>query len=594
VKILTEIWSVLTPRQKRWVLGAQLISIAMAFSTVAGIASIAPFFSVLGNPRLIDQSPLLHSLYGLGFSSRRSFTVALGLTFMGLVLLANAINVIGTFVLNRLAFWIGTDLQSILFAEYLHRPYIFYARTPSAALFNNVIYETHRATNQILQNVFSLLTNVVTAAFIMVTVIFLNPWVASAMIVALVGGYALIYLGVRNRLLRAGEVESHLFTEQTRIVNETFGAIKEILVLRSQPFFRASFARAGSQFARAVAQTLLISQSPRYVMECIAVVGLVAIALVQSGSDDGIGGLLGQLTFLGFAAYRLLPTLQQAFASIVKMRAARPGFARISQDLVLARARQPQPPTDSSWHDRPAREIELSEVSFSYEPDRHAALEAVSLRIPARAAVGLVGRNGSGKTTLVDLIAGLLTPAAGQVRVDGVALDESNRKAWQTRIAYVPQNIYLLDRTIAQNIALGVPAEQIDQERMLEAARLAQLDEFVRTLPDEYAHAIGERGVKLSGGQRQRIGIARALYANASVLILDEATSALDGLTEHELLSTIVRLRGRHTVILIAHRMSSVRACDLIFELDQGRLIASGTYESLSRDSESFRRLVRI
>ena len=216
------------------------------------------------------------------------------------------------------------------------------------------------------------------------------------------------------------------------------------------------------------------------------------------------------------------------------------------------------------------------------------------MRIPARCAVGLVGANGSGKTTLIDLIAGLLVPSAGHVEVDGIELDETNRASWQSRIAYVPQDIFLLDASIEQNVALGIPAGDIDRERLLVAAQLAQLDKFIGTLPGGYQHTVGERGVKLSGGQRQRIGIARALYTDASVLIMDEATSAQDGLTEQELMATILRLRGRYTIILIAHRLSSVRACDLIFEFDRGELTGSGTYAQLLSHSESFRRLANI
>jgi ABC-type multidrug transport system fused ATPase/permease subunit len=206
----------------------------------------------------------------------------------------------------------------------------------------------------------------------------------------------------------------------------------------------------------------------------------------------------------------------------------------------------------------------------------------------------LVGANGSGKTTLVDLVAGLLVPETGHIEVDGIAIHDTNRTSWQSRIAYVPQNIILLDTTIEQNVALGVPKAAIDHERLRTAAQLAQLDEFVATLPQGYDHVVGERGMMLSGGQRQRIGIARALYTDASVLILDEATNALDGLSEQELVATLMRLRGRYTVIVIAHRLSTVRACDVIYELDSGTITGSGTYAELIRDSETFRRLAEV
>jgi ATP-binding cassette, subfamily B, bacterial PglK len=594
--LLHDIWSVLTPRQRRWVAWTQLLSIVMGFSTVVGIASIAPFFSVLGDPRLIDRIGPLHWLYvHLGFSGKREFEVALGVAFMTAVFVANLINVAGSFAIAKLTLWIGTDLQSALLREYLARPYVFHAGTHSAVLANNVIYETSRATNEVLQNVFSLVTNIATGAFIIISVLLLNPAVAGTMIVTLAGGYILIYLGVRNRLLRAGRIQAHFYAQQTKIVDDSLGAIKEVLLLRVQNFFRFGFEQASRALARSSAHIDLIAKSPRHVMECVAVAGLVLLALLSVGREESIGARLGQLTFLGFAAYRLLPTLQQAFFSIVKIRSGRPAFTAIAPDLRLARARQDRGAApDPSWQNRPRHEVRLHEVTFRYAPDGAAATSGVTLRIPARAAVGLVGANGSGKTTLVDLIAGLLVPESGWIEIDGVALGDANRADWQSRIAYVPQSIFLLDTTIEQNIALGIPTDKIDRDRLLKAAQLAQLDKFVGNLPDGYRHMVGERGIRLSGGQRQRIGIARALYTDASVLIMDEATSAQDGLTEQELMATLLRLRGHYTIILIAHRLSAVRACDVIFEFDRGEVTGSGTYNELLRNSETFRRLASI
>jgi ATP-binding cassette, subfamily B, bacterial PglK len=594
INLLSDIWAVLTPRQRRWVLAAQILSFAMAISTVTGIAAIAPFFSVLGKPQLIDTVGLLHWLYvHLGFASQRSFIVALGLAFLALVLVANLINILGAFALSRLASWIGTDLQSALFAEYLSRPYLFHTRTHSATLFNNIVNEPARTTYDILQNVLTLTTNAVTAALILLSVALLSPAVAVAMIAVLAGGYVLIYLVVRNRLLRCGHVQTQFFREQAKIVKESLGAIREIILLRNQAFFRDNFERASRGAARAIAYAQLVGQSSRHVMECVAVAGLIGLALFLGGGEDNAGPWLGRLTFLGFAAYRLLPTLQQAFAAIVKIGASRAGFSSITADLRLARAREAAVivAANSCWEQCPRQEIRLNEVFFGYAPDRPLALSGVSLSIPAKGVVGFVGANGSGKTTLVDLIAGLFVPTAGQVEVDGVALDDTNRIAWQSRIAYVPQTIFLLDATIAQNIALGSSEAAIDRERLLEAARLAQLDEFVGKLPDGYDHIVGERGSSLSGGQRQRIGIARALYVNASVLILDEATTALDGLREQELMATLERLRGRYTIILIAHNSRTVRMCDVIFELERGKLSRTGTYDVLMKDSAMFRRM---
>jgi ABC-type multidrug transport system fused ATPase/permease subunit len=598
VNSLTELWSILTARQRRTVLAAQCISIVMAFSTVVGIAAVAPFFAVLGDPGLTDKIAPLRWIYGhAAFSNQHAFVAALGMAFIGLLLLANLVNVMGALAMNRLALRIGTELQATLFAEYLGRPYHFHAATNSTMLFNNVVYEPARVTFGILQHAFIVITNLVTASFIVVSILLVKPVVAIAMIAGLAGGYALIYLTVRNRLLRFGHAQSRLASEQAKIVNESFGAIKEIIVLQVQDFFRGRFERISASLAATAQHSQFVAQTPRHVMECVAAAGLVGLALVLGAAQSGIGPWLGQLTFLAFAAYRLLPTLQQVFAAIVVIRADRAGLTRIAPDLLLARALARSDRSGSGrceFRHCPRREIRVIGASYRYASDRPWALNAVSLQIPVYDTVGIVGANGSGKTTLVDVLGGLLIPETGRVEIDGRTLNESNRPSWQSRVAYVPQNIYLLDATIAQNVALGVDSREVHQERLRDALRLAQLDELIETLPLGSDHRIGEHGIRLSGGQRQRIGIARALYKEASVLLLDEATNALDGLTEQELIATLGRLRGRYTIVLVAHRMSTVRACDVVFEIAGGQIIDSGTPEMLLKSSAEFRRMAGI
>jgi ATP-binding cassette, subfamily B, bacterial PglK len=598
--ILADLWGILTPRQRRGILTMQIVSITMAFSTVSGIAAIAPFFAVLGQPDFIDHNALLHWAYTHGgFLSKRGFVVALGIAFIAVMLIANLINVLGSLAMSRLALRIGNELQSTLFGEYLSRPYSFHTRANGTLLSNNILHETARLTNGILRNAFLLVTNLVTASLIILSILLLKPVIALAMIAGLGGGYALIYYVLRKRLLQLGQTQSRSAIEQAQILHESFGAIKEIIVLQAQNFFRGRFERASKSFSLAAAHSQVVAQNPRHLMECVAAVGLVGLALVLGGREDGVGPSLGQLTFLAFAAYRLLPILQQVFAASVNIRADHAGLALIAPDLRRARTASHTNTTanlraDNAWQVRPQQEIRLEDVSFRYGPDLPWALKRVSLRIPARAAVGVVGVNGSGKTTLVDVIVGLLVPSEGRVEVDGSALDEANRVAWQSRIAYVPQNMFLLDSSIAQNIALGIPAAEINQRRLVEAARLAQLDEFVKNLPAGYDHKVGERGIQLSGGQRQRVGIARALYREATLLVFDEATNALDGLTEQELMGTLGRLRGRYTTILIAHRMTTVRSCDIIFELENGKITGSGTYDGLLKTSAVFRRMTGV
>jgi ABC-type multidrug transport system fused ATPase/permease subunit len=593
LKLLSAIWGVLTSQQKRLVLWTQLLSVLMAVSTVAGIAFIAPFFAVLGDPHLIEQiSPLRWIYHWLGFAGTRSFEIALGVAFVAAVVIANLINVVGSLLMIRLSYRISAEFQSVLLEEYLSRPYLFHTKTNSAVLCNNILNETNRVTNDVLQSAFPLFTNLITSTLILVSVALVNPAIAALLLCALAGGYVLIYLSVRNYLARSGHVQSHRLVEQNKAITESLAGIKEIIVLRIQGFFRAQFEHSSRALAHTAANGKVINQMPKYFMECVTVGSLVLVALFISSGTAGLGAWLGQLSFIGFAAYRLLPILQQVYASVVRIRSEQAGFANIEPDLRLARAALRNSHfAHAGWEDRPANDICFRDVSFRYQPDRPAAISNATLRIPAGSAVGLVGANGSGKTTLVDLLAGLLSPDAGTIEVDGVALDESNRHAWQSRIAYVPQSIFLVDATIAENIALGVRKQDIDRDRLIRAAEMAHLKDFIGSLPDGFGHRVGERGIQLSGGQRQRIGVARALYTNAPVLLLDEATSALDGLTEHQMMDTIMKLRGHKTIVLIAHRMGSVRACDLIFEFDRGRVTGGNSYAKLVGASESFMQL---
>ena len=579
MSLVTDVWSILGPAQKRQVLAAQVISLLMALSTVTGIAAIAPFFAVLGNPQLIDRYRLLHWLYLHGaFPGKRAFVMALGIAFIAAVLLSNLINALGSMAMTRIASGIGDQLQAALFDEYLSRPYVFHARTHTATLFNNIVWETRRLGNGILQSVFLLVTNAFTGALIILSVLLLNPAISITMLLGLAGGYAVIYFGVRKRLLDLGRRHSRACTEQAKVVKESLGAIKEVLLLQDRRLFSRAFERTTRSVSETARHIHHLGQIPKHIMECLAVTALVGIALLLNGGDLGAGAWLGELTFVAFAAYRLLPVMQQVYLAAVRIGADHAGLALLAPDLHLARAtaasaaRTASPAAQAWWQECPREEIVLKGLSFQYAKDRSPALEGVNLRIPAGAIVGLIGANGSGKTTLVDLIAGLLAPTVGKVQIDGVEINDANRAAWRARIAYVPQNIFLLDASVAQNIAFGIPPDAIDTRRLIEAARLAQLETVISMLPGGFNHRVGERGVVLSGGQRQRLGVARALYRDRAVLLLDEATSALDDASETELMEALGGLRGRCTVILIAHGPRVVGSCDVVFELENGRV----------------------
>jgi len=558
----------------------QLLSVVMALSTVGGIAAIVPFFAVLADPSSIASNAVLRALYQqLHFTSQGSFVIALGGAFIAFVLLANAVNLFGTVAINRFALQLGDSFFVRLFEQYLRRDFEFHLRANSAALASRLLHESGRVSTGILRQGLLLVANIVTVVFVMAAILLVNPLLAVGAAAVLGAGYAAVYVITQGLLLRGGRAQSRYQTQRTQLVSESLGAIREVIILDVREFFVRRFAAYCRSFSRVESGTLAISTAPKNVLECAIVLCLVGGALYLRSVSDGVGPWLGQLGFVGLASYRLLPALQQAFTALVSIRSNQAVFETLANELERVPDNENTIPiAERPWRDGPRREIRLRELSFRYAADRPPALAGFSLLIPAGSAVGFVGANGAGKTTLVDVLAGLLIPTSGYVEVDGIVLDRANRGAWQAAIAYVPQHVFLLDATVAENIALGIQPDRIDRERLISAVRMARLTECVASLPKGYDEVLGERGCKLSGGQRQLLGIARALYRNASVLILDEATSALDNAAEDEIVATLNALRPGRTLLMISHRLGALRHCDIIHEIKSGRVSRSGTY----------------
>jgi len=452
---LLSLWRLLNQPQRRQLAGLQLLSIIMGLSTVGGIAAVLPFFTALADPAAVRESKALHWLFPRGLLvDDGTLLIALGAAFCVIVLLANAINLFGFMAINRFAFQVGEIFHVRLFEAYMLRDYEFHTRNNSSELATRVLYETARVTSGVQQGLI-LITNLVTICCIAGSMLLVNPLAAVGAIVGLGATYAAIYTLARGRLLRNGEVESRAHAARTLTVNESFGAIREITLLQARESFVQRFAEQCRMISRTAANTLAISQSPRYVLECVTVISLVAIALYLHRHTAAAGPWIAQLSFVGFAAYRLLPALQQSFAAVVRIRTDRPALLSIEMDLrrSLRAASLPAPASERTWRGKPRGEIRLCEVSYRYAPDRPDAVSGASLVIPAGALVGFAGPNGSGKTTLVDLICGLLAPHAGHIEVDGTRLERASYRAWQSTIAYVPQQVFLFDSTLAENIA---------------------------------------------------------------------------------------------------------------------------------------------
>jgi HlyD family secretion protein len=541
---------------------------------------VLPFFAALSDPDTIRRNAVAWAVLQKLNVGEGSIVPALGAAFAGSVLIANAINLFGLLAINRFSVRVGETLYAELFAEYLRRGYEFHARRGSSVLASKV-QESARVTSGIVQYALILVASLVTIASIVVAVVFVDPVVAVTAMTGLGASYAAAYAAARKRLWRNGQYEHQLRTERMRTVSEGFGAIKDVTLLGVQDFFAARFAQQSRGISSAGASTFAIWQSPKYVLECVTVICLVAVALYLRSRVAATGPWVAQLTFVGLAAYRLLPALQQAFTSIVNIRTDRAAFSSVEKDLDRPRAARDGSHTvvlDHAWRRRPRHELRLNDISFRYSPEFPPVLSNVSLVIPAGAIVGFRGANGSGKTTLLDLVSGLLQPQSGHIEVDGIRLGGANYRSWQSSIAYVPQHVILLEATLAENIAFGVPPAQIDHNRLQTAAQLACLMDCVASFPEGFNERLGQAGRGLSGGERQRVAIARALYRDASMLLFDEATSSLDSTSESDIGEMLQSLRVNRTILIVAHRPGALRYCDVVYELAAGKVVSEHSH----------------
>jgi ATP-binding cassette, subfamily B, bacterial PglK len=477
-----------------------------------------------------------------------------------------------------------------LLAAYLGHPYVYYLQRNSSELGKNLLYEVSEVAARIVQPALDFTARAVVSASILALLVWIDPLLAACLFLILGGCYYLIYSSAHRILARTGDAWGIANAERFKVSTEAFAAIKDVKLMRLEQNFLRRFERPSHSFSRQLVTHQLIALLPTYAMEVLAFGGILLIVLYYMVLGQAVTAVLPLLGVYGYAMVRLKPSLQGMFNDLTQMRFFGGALDRLYTDL-QQHARTSVSFVEDSAAPMPLEDrIELRNVRFAY-PDTEPLFEDLSLEIPAGSAVGFVGPTGSGKTTAVDVLLGLLRPQAGEIVVDGTPITDDRLAAWQANLGYVPQHIHLADDTLACNIALGVPEDEVDMDRVRKAARIAALHATANALVDGYHTVVGERGIRLSGGERQRVGIARALYRDPQVIVFDEATSALDNETERAVMQAVERLRGTRTLIIIAHRLSTVMACDRLFFLDNGRVAASGTYDELQQHSAAFKRM---
>jgi ABC-type multidrug transport system fused ATPase/permease subunit len=591
--LLPKLWHHIGPRRRRQVMLIVALMFVAALAEVASLGSVLPFVGILAAPELFWKHPLLaQAAHSVGIFKSDELVLPLTIAFVAAALIAGAIRVLLLWVGTRFTFAAGADLSMQVYRRTLYQPYSVHLARSSSEVISGIANKIGGAVLGILFPALMLVSSVVLVLALMIALVVINPSVAMVASLGFGGGYLLITWLSRRRLDRNSR---HIAREQTQLIKalqEGLGGIRDVLLDGTQVVYCDIYGRADQSLRRAIGENVFIGQSPRFAIEALGMVLIAALAYGLSRQPGGVSTALPVLAALAVGAQRLLPALQQAFASWAAIAGSR---ASLSDTLDLLD--QPLPPEASEPAPKPLPfrdSIRFDSVCFRYKEDGPWVLDGFDLTIRKGQRVGFVGITGSGKSTTLDLLMGLLTPCKGRLLVDEEPITGPRVRAWQRTIAHVPQSIYLSDSTLTENIAFGVSQDNIDPERVRNAAHQAQIADFIESRPEGYDAFVGERGIRLSGGQRQRIGIARALYKQASVLILDEATSALDNATERSVMDSIDGFDRDLTVLIIAHRLSTIKRCDTIVELAQGRVKAQGPYDQLIERSSTFRKMAQI
>ena len=595
LKLIKELFKLLTPSQRKRFFSLQVLVIIMAFAEIIGIASIAPFMALVGDIDMLNRDNILADIYNLsGIATREDFVFWAGVTVLVALALAAAISMFTTWRLSMFSVTVGTEVADRLYAHYLQKDWLFHASNNSASLTKNVASETVRITNQIIRPLLDINAKIGIILFISVGLFIYDPVVALTGLLIFAFAYTLLFKIVRKRLQRNGKNISSVSGQRYQLMNEGFGGIKDILLLNRQQDFISRFQKSGKLFAYSLGNNQAIAQVPRYFMELIAFGTMVSLVLYLLTKHQGdLGLVLPVLSLYALAGFKLLPAFQNVYSKVTQIKGAISAFEAIEQDLKASKEipLHTQNNTTPSEKFPLTKSIYLENITFAYPGKSQHALQNLTINIPANSVVGIVGPSGSGKSTAIDMLLGLIQPQQGQLKIDDSVITDQNRRAWQNTIGFVPQSIFLSEGTIAENVAFGIAEKDINLEQVKKALSLAHLEELVQSLDKGIHTKVGERGVQLSGGQRQRIGIARALYHEVDVLVFDEATSSLDGITEKMIMEAIHDFSGQKTIILVAHRLKTVQKCNQIYFIDKGQVRDQGTYLELIDKNQDFKRM---
>lgn len=570
-----------------------LLMLVAACLEVVGIGMIPAFVAIVADPDRVMAVERLQPVFNyLGIISAKDLLIWGSLALVSVFVIKSLYIIAFNYFESRFVFNRRYALTHRLMGVYMHAPYTFHLKRNTAELFRNVNTEIHVFINSVFTSLFKISREAVMAMAILIFLFVVEPLI-TLLVISLSGfGAGLFILLNKKKMKEYGEIEQGLRMETVKVIYEGLGGIKDARVLNREGEFIERYRIKARESTRLMTYIRFIQQIPRPVVETTAVVGMLMVSVLLVWQNRAMSDIIPILTLFAMATVRLMPSVQQIVAMYTTLR-----YNIVSIDPIYNDLKELEKENINFIKDREnkkplelGKEIEIRNLSYQYPESTEQALQHVSIIIPKGQAVAFVGSSGAGKTTLVDVILGLLEPDEGEIMVDGTNI-KGNISAWQRNIGYIPQSIYLADETLRSNIAFGLPESKIDDEKVIRAVKLAQLETLVNRLPEGLDTLIGENGTRLSGGQRQRVGIARALYHDPKVLIMDEATSSLDNITEKQITNAIHSLKGERTLIIIAHRLTTVKNCDKLYFMEEGKIIQEGRYSDLVESNIKFREM---
>ncbi|WP_415883465.1 ABC transporter ATP-binding protein [Neptuniibacter sp. QD34_54] len=589
-KLIAQLYRLLNSDEKRKIMVIQIMVLITSLSEIIAIGSIAPFMAVIGDMEVLNDGGMISKLYNWsGLSNPEDFVFFLGVCSVLLLLFGSLVSVFNSWLTILYGQKIGAGISNRLYSTYLYKSWVEHSITSSSDLTKKIAQESGRLTNGIILPLLQMNSKIVLVFFVSVALLIYNPVVTFFGLCIFVGAYLVIYALFKSRLHKAGNQLTEVNTSRFKLMSEGFGGIKDITLFGRQKYYIKRFCCENEKVVLAQTTVQTLALIPKYIVELFAYGSVILLVLYLLKEHSGnLGDILPVLAVFGLTGFKVLPALQAVYNSAAKVKGNYAAFESIKADLKDSQKLESDSSGDSIHLQKL---IDINNVFFRYPLKSEYALSDVSLKIPANTTVAFVGASGSGKSTIIDLIMGLIEPSSGYIKVDENKLSSKNTVSWQNNIGLVPQTIFLSDSSILENIGFGLPIEEIDIQKASKAAKLACLDDFLKELPEGIYSTVGERGVQLSGGQRQRIGIARALYNNAQMLVFDEATSALDSVTEKSIMQSIDALAGQKTLVLVAHRLSTIKKCDVIYFMEGGKVVDSGTYSQLVSKNKKFKKL---